>query len=443
MKPKKQAAALLAIVLALAPSAFAAEGGGSSKEEQKPVGPPQPRVLESPRPEALPPRKTDPSWLDYQEGLGHFEDKRLGDALLSFRKAIEERSSLFKRASADIDAALAVKEAAKVKAAVDAPAPAQGAARDYSLAAFTRLLALRDMIPQAYEALHEKAGGSLLAEMRLLRETAPSGALRGLIDATLLVAEEGGASRFGDSVRKLRQAARDFESYPEAEFQLGRIYMAEGESRLAELQMLKAREMSASLERPEDLYAMLESLAELYKARGDLKGYESSLRAIADSSALFSAKDEYYRNSMERILGGRGFDLFMKLYRVDESYAVGAYAKLGELYLEAGRPIATLYFAAAANAVLTRAIREIRIDEPGYEFSSLAELASRIAADREMADYAARTRLWKSLVLLGESLTASGARDTARDIWSAVASARGSELWGKKAAEDLARFGRR
>jgi hypothetical protein len=436
MAPNNHAIAIFALGLGLAfcLPAFAAEGGAKS-EEVKPAGPPQPRVLEAARPQSLPPRRTDPSWLDYQEGVRLYGQKKLGDSLLAFKKAVDERAALFERASSDISAALSVKEASKIKAALED----KNHPRDYSLAAFVRLLALRDMIPQAYDELHAKAGGSIIAEMGLIRETAPTGALRGLIDAALLVAEEGGLSRFGDSLTALRKAAADFTKYPEAEFWIGKVYLAEGEARLAELQMLKARDMGASFARPEDRFDIVESLAELYRAQGNLKNYEASLLEIAASSDLFASKDEYYRNSMERILGDRGFDTFMKLFRIEQSYPIVAFSELGELYLEAGRPIATIYLAAAVDATLTRVIREIRIDEPDYEYSGLADLASRIATNRAIAAYAVRTRLWKNLVLLGESLTASGSRESARELWTVVAKAQGAESWGKKAAEDLGR----
>src|SRR5208282_881413 len=107
----------------------------------------------------------------------------------------------------------------------------------------------------------------------------------------------------------------------------------------AELQILRACDMGDSLELLEDRYAMLEVLAGIYKAEGDSKDYEETLRLIADSSELFAVKDEYYRNAMERTLASQGVDKFMTLYRVEEDYATSAYSELGSLYLEAGRPI--------------------------------------------------------------------------------------------------------
>jgi tetratricopeptide (TPR) repeat protein len=407
-------AALAALVAAL--SAFA-EGS-----KDAPVAP-QPRVVEPFQKGGLPPRAADPSWLLYQEGIKLYGEKRLGESLVSFRKAIEIRSELFSRCSDDIDAAMATKEARKAKD---------------SLSALVRLLSARDLIPQAYEAIHEKAEGSIVAEMGLLRETSPSAPLRGLIDATLLVVEERGISRVGDSLGALKKAVVDLKLYPEAESWIGKAYLAEGELRLAELQLRRAYDMSGSLELAEDRFAILESLAGIYKSQGDLRSYESCLRDIADASDLFSKKDVYFRDSMERVLVERGIDKFMSLYRVEESSSVEAYSALGELYLDAGRPIATIYLAAAVNATLTRAIDEIKTDEPSYSYAGLADLASRILADQGMARFAADAGLWKDLVLLGKAVASSGYRETASEIWTVLAKAPVPAPWGRRAADALA-----
>jgi tetratricopeptide (TPR) repeat protein len=421
----KIVAITMAATLVMGFFASAAEG----KKEDAPVGPPQPRVVEPLTPQPLPPREVDPSWLLYQEGVRLFKEKRLGESLESFKKAIESRSSLFERVSADIDAAVATKEAAKAKD---------------SLSALVSLLAARDLLTRDYESIHASSGGSIVAEMGLLRERSPSGPLRGLIDATLLVVEERGLSRIGDSISALKKAAADLVNYPEAEFGIAKIFLAEGEARLAELQMLHAYDMIGSLEVGEDRFALLESLAEIYKSQGDFKDYELRLREIADASDLFSGKDEYYRNAMERTLAAQGFDKFMALYRVQDSFATGAYYELGSLYLEAGRPIAVIYLAAAVNAVLSREIIAIKIDSPSYAYVGLPDLIARILADKELARFASDSGLWRDLVRLGESLAMTGNRDTARELWSAVVNAPGMmDPWKKKASAALAGSGAR
>jgi hypothetical protein len=417
MKPKSLAIAATA-ALAFVLSAHAAD------EKTAPAGPPQPRVVYPFRPEALPPREADPSWLKYEEGLRLFGQKRFGEALGSFKDAIDTRASLFERASQDIDAAMAAKEAAR--------------ARD-SISSLVELLAARDLISRDLEGIEARAAGSIVSEMGLLRERSPSGPLRGLIDATLLVVEERGLSRIGDSMKALRKASADLQRYPEAEFGIGRIYLAEGESRLAELQILRACDMGDSLELPEDRYAMFEVLAGIYKAEGDSKDYEETLRRIADSSELFAVKDDYYRNAMERTLATQGVDKFMTLYRVEADYATAAYSELGSLYLEAGRPLAVIYLAAAVDAVLTREIGEIKADEPDYAYKSLADLVARIDASQAMSRYASDSGLWRDMVRLGEALAEAGDRDTARELWSAVEAGPGrADPWQRRAAADFA-----
>ena len=408
----------LVLALSLALPLFSAES-----KTPEPVGPPQPRVVEPQGARSLLPRSTDPSWLLYQEGVRLFGDKDFGGSLLAFKKAIDSRASLFERASADIAAALAAREA--------------GAARG-SLAALVTLLAARDLIAQDYRELHARAGSSLVAEMGLLRERSPSAPLRGLIDAALLVVDERGLSRVGDSAEALRRAAAELSSYPEAEFWIGKIYLAEGELHLAELQVLRASDMKSSMELAEERYGMLETLAEIYKAQGDPKDYELTLREISESSDLFANRDQYYRNAMERILANQGFDKFMALYRIKEKFALAAYSSLGALYLEARRPIATLYLAAAVNAVLTRVIEAIRVDDPSYAYVGLPDLAARIQADKELSRYALEKGLWRDLELLGRGLAASGSRETAREIWSALAKVPGRiDPWGRRAAAAL------
>ena len=419
---KSKSVALPAVLaLLLASSGFASEG---SKEAVAPVGPPQPRVVEPSRPQALPPRSIDPSWLFFQAGVKLFEEKRLGESLASFQKAVNTRAALFDRASRDVATATTTKDAAKAKG---------------SIASLVRLLALHEMTVRDYEEISAAAYGSIVAEMGLLRERSPSGPLRGLIDAMLLVVEERGFSRIGDSIDALRKAVADLCYYPEAEFWIGKIYLAEGETRLAELQMLHAYDMNGSLELGDDRFALLEALAGIYKTRGDLKDYELRLREIADASDLFAGKDAYYRNAMERTLAAQGFDKFITLYRVHDTFATGAYSGLGFLYLEAGRPLAVVYLAAAVNAVLTREIGAIKVDSPGYAYAGLPDLVARILADKERARYAIDSGLWRDLLRLGDALAKTGNRETAREIWSAVAKAPGmADPWGKRAAEALA-----
>ncbi len=417
-------ACLAALCLVAAPKAAAQASATTAVDEVPEPRPPVPRVIEPLPVPPPPPDPADPSWIRYREGLALFDDKRFGEALDAFRKAIEARVARSEEAVAGIDAALADPEAGK--------------AQD-SIKALLELLASRDLIASELAALRTRSGGSLLTEMSLLRAHRTSGMLDAFLRSAKLVIDQRGGSRIGDSLSALRAASASMRHYPEAEYALGRIFLTEGEFDLAEIQFRRALDMGESLDVPSDRYAMLAELAELYRARDRTRDYELALREVADEAELFSKRQEGLRNSMERTLSRDGFDKFMLLYRVEEGFARAACSKLGRLYLEAGRPLATIYLATAANIGLTEAIARIRSGEPGYAYSSLSDLLGRIEADPALARYAISGGLYGDLVLLGEALATGGARASARGIWLPLADSGASGSWGKAARAALAR----
>jgi hypothetical protein len=403
--------------------AAAEHGGGESAESVK-VQPPKPRTVapvQAPNPQIRP---TSKSWLYYQEGLRLFSERRLGEALVALKKAVETRDELFLEASRSIEVARKSNEAKKAKD---------------SITALVWLLAERDIIKSVRDDIRKKAGGSLIVELKLLRERSPSGPLYGLIDAILLVAEEGGLSRIGDSLEALAAAAAKLRSYPEAEYRIGQVYLAESETRLAELYMLRAYDMRDALYDESDGIAILESLVDIYRTQGRMKDFELKLIEIAQKSELFARRDEYYRSAMERTLTRQGIDKFMSLYRVTESWPAKTYARLGAFYLDAGRRVSVFYLAAASNALLTRIIETVKSDQPRYTYAGLGDLSTRILSNKELADYADSEGLWADLVLLGEALVSIGERESAREIWTVVASLKGIDPWSTRAAEALKR----
>jgi tetratricopeptide (TPR) repeat protein len=425
----KRAAALCACLMALgfaaAPAATAqAATAQAAKDEEIDPGPPVPRVIEPLPVPSPPPDPADPSWLRYREGLALFDDKRFGEALDAFKKAIEARVLRSDEAVASIDDALADSEAKKA---------------GNSIASLVELFAARDLVASELAVVRAQSAGSLLKEMALLRARRVSGMLDAFMRSAKLVIEARGGSRIGDSLSALRAAAASMRHYPEAEYALGRIFLTEGEFDLAEIQFRRALDMGESLDVPSDRYAMLDALAELYRARGKTRDFELALREVADEATLFSKKQDGLRNAMERTLSRDGFDKFMLLYRVEESFARAACSKLGRLYLEAGRPLATIYLATAVNISLTEAIARIRTREPGYAYSSLADLLVRIEADAALGRYAISSGLYEDLLLLGEALAAGGSRDSARGVWRPLAAAGASGSWGRDAQAALAR----
>jgi hypothetical protein len=368
--------------------------------------------------------ETDPAWVAFQEGQRLFAEKRLGEALLSFRTAAEDRGAAFSRALVRIDAAAGQKEAK---------------ATGNSLSGLVWALARRDLIERDIAAIDEASEGSLLEAVRALRTRSVSSVLSGFLDAIDLALRMRGQSRIGDSLALLRAFVADHRSYPEAEYWIGKVYLAEGETRLAQLQFERAYESRSALELPEERFTLLLSLATVALDRGNRRDYEDRLLAISGQSAFFGKKEDYLRRAMESTLVRDGFDAFMALYRLDEDFPREAFYRLGTLYLESGRPQAVIYLAAAVNTLLSRSIGVLKTEDPSYVYAGLQDLLGRIEANGRLARYAEEGKLYAALVLLGEALNAQGSREVAGGIWKAVAGRETADPWNRSAAAALAR----
>jgi hypothetical protein len=421
MRVDRRPCLLWAATLAFAGAAASAWAAG----EEPPIPVPTPPLVQplvqrtvKARPDA------SPAWVRYQEGRRLFEDQRLGEALVAFRQATELRREQFTTAGRRIDDVLGWREAKEAK---------------NSLQALIAALASRDVIEREYEAIRKKAAGSLVDEISLLFEHRLSDPVYGFLDAVRLVLDHRGPARIADSIAELRASAASLVSFPEAEYWIGKVYLAEGEVRLAELQMLKAWDSREALEVLEEGIIILEDLASMYRTQERLGDYELKLREITESTRLFSKSDEYLRQAMERTLARDGFDKFMQLYRIDELYARKACSELGALYLEGGRPRAVIFLAAAVNTGLTRAIGALKASDPGYAFANLSEFLSKARSERSVSAFIADSGIYRDLYLLGEALAAQGDRDTARGIWRVVSGISGIEPWNLQADRALRR----
>ncbi len=325
-------------------------------------------------------------WQSFQSGLRLFKERRLGEALDAFKAADQQRAQAFGDALRDIDIQMKDKAAAR--------------AGD-SIWSLIHLVAPRDVISYDLAGIDQRSGGSLLEEIRLLLAKNLSFDFDNFLKAARLVLSTRGEALVGDSLAKLRESASALRSYPESDYWIGKIYLAEGETRLAEMQFRQAYDEREAFDSPDQVYVLLESLARLYRDQGKMNEYESSLLSITGEAVLFAKKSDYLRLAMERTLSTRGIDTFLSLYRLDEAFPLRAYSELGAFYLENGRSPAVIYLAAAVDTELSRCISSIKEYEPAYQFGGLAELMGRIRDDHDLSSYAAASGLYRDLERLG------------------------------------------
>jgi hypothetical protein len=400
-----------------------AEGGG--KGEAAPlVGDPAPVWFDESAglPAYIRERERDASRDYFEEGRRLYAKRDFAGALLAFRSAAEDRKARYATAAKAVDAILADKDSAK--------------ARD-SLKALFRSLAKEDLIDADLATIEKRAGSSLRVEAELLRPRRISTRLADLLDAFLLVADRRPTATLDDSLKALRKACAELEDYPEAELWMGKVYLAEGEGRLAELQFQRAYTMRTSLEIGEERYALLEDLASIYRTERDMPAFEACLAEIVREDPLFSEKRSYLRTAMESMLGTSGFDVFLRLYRADPGPWTRAERELGEFYLESGRPQALIYLALSADAVITNSMKRIAERDPSWEYTDLSAFLDEVERDGELRDYVKGENLGKTLHEVGLALAAGGHREPARILWRQLAPRKELEPWNRSAARAL------
>lgn len=373
--------------------------------------------------QAVRPIGPDRSREYFEEGRRLYEARLFGQSLASFQAAAAERSAQYGQALARIEAVTSQKDLERAKD---------------SISAIVKLLAQRDLIDADIAGIEGEAAGSLKREAGLLLGRKLSADFEYFLKAVVLVLDRREASTLRNSLAALRKACTELSSYPEAEYWIGKVYAVEAEPRLAELQYKRAWDLRAALEIPDDRFEILRCLADLYGSQKSWYSYEECLRKAVAEDPLFGEKQGFLREAMERALGQQGFDRFYGLYHASYGPWTRAERDLGAFYLGNGRPQALVHLAVAANAILTRCVTRIAERDPAWEYSGLADLLGRIEADRELSSFARSTGLHQTLQELGLALDRGGYRESAREIWRALAGTKGIEPWNRSASQALA-----
>mgnify|MGYP001263531507 CR=1 FL=1 len=363
-------------------------------------------------------------WVEFENGKRLFREREFGQALNAFRSAATERRRMFEDASRALSAAL------------DSP---QARRAEDSILALMDEYAKELFLASELDQINARAGSSLRLKIDLLRQRRLTDSFRGFLDALYLTLDYRTFDELGDSLARLRAAAAALAMYPEAEFWMGRVFQAEGELRLAEIQYSRAWDMREAYEVADDRFTPLYALADLYRTRGDfLRMEEQYLQVVRQDITASDPKNEYLRNAMLNSLTRDGFDKFMSLYRTEGDFAVRAFDALGSFWYESGRQgKAVLYLGLAANRILTKAIDAVREEEPSYAYSALPELLGRISNRRDLSEYVRNAELNRLLFTLADALYANGARSPARDLWRVLAAYPDSGVWGTRAASQL------
>jgi tetratricopeptide (TPR) repeat protein len=360
------------------------------------------------------PVQADDAWKLFEEGRMSFEARRLDAALLLFKRAVETRRDRYAAAK---QIYLGFMDSSQVKANGD------------SLPKLMDTLAKKDLRQGDLARIESESKGSLSRKIELLQKYRISDAHQTLLDLLsdilLVVPQEGLGSSLKDLAAKIDLCA----SYPEAERWIGKVFLAEGETALAEAQLKKALSQAPSLQTAGEAYEIRYELAALYLSKRDYFLMEKELAGILAADDLYSRESDARRlEAMSRTVGERGIDEFLTLYRHESDFAARAYAALGEFYYKNGRYAQGVKHAMlAVDVSVTRIVNEVVKRDVDYRYTNLSSLLSDVRADGELSSYARASRLPDSLYYLAMSLRGTGHEASARGILASL-SAGGGEI---------------
>ncbi|MBU0934556.1 MAG: hypothetical protein KKI09_03095 [Spirochaetes bacterium] len=348
----------------------------------------------------------EPPWLSFERGKRLYTARDFGDALAAFDSAILFRRQVFALVQTNLQR---LAETSQYMDAAD------------SITALLAAYSAEDFLPDEYLQMQKHYKASTFAFLQHLRSLRISENHRTFIEILLIFMDYRALDSLDDSLYLLGQQIQLLSRYPEAEFWKGRVFLLEGEVRLAELQFMRALEQRASLEIPEDVYHFQYELADLYRLQDNLRRWEEVLQRILVDDPITGDPpiDPYLRDAMLRTLSNEGFDKFMTLYRIDPGFSLQANRELATFMLEHGRS-AVKHASVASCMVITSSIELISTRDRDYRWAGLAHFLDYIRDRPDVMSYIAEQDLYALLFTLADALYVDSAyanRAAASYIW--------------------------
>ena len=244
----------------------------------------------------------------------------------------------------------------------------------------------------------------------------------------------------------LLDAVEAEDEFPEAEYWLGRVYAAAGQSVLAEQQYRRAMDLSIFLRVPQERFEIAYSLADLLLRLGKERRSDARavLSGIIDAEGASSPAEINLEHRYVDVLIERGLDELIYLYRDPLGVSLKARRIMGETAWEDGRyRSALLHSSRTVLAMLSTAAEHYRGQYPEWRFDidvprdelnpdrdvrypgetdGTAALLRRIEqGGPDILLWFEENGFWAQLYLLSVSLYAQGHSASAASLWRLMA----------------------
>ncbi|MBA7530696.1 hypothetical protein ES705_22906 [subsurface metagenome] len=212
-------------------------------------------------------------------------------------------------------------------------------------------------------------------------------------------------------------------NYPQAEVAIGDIFFNGQEYSLAEEFYKKAYEHRQAFLTQQEKYGVLLKLALLYENMSAYKQMEDQLLEIIRDDPYFSDKAySRYRIFLSDLFKKDGLDQMLRYYRIDIIFSQEAHSRLSYFYYRTGNNSKSILHALyAINAVLSRAIEEIRKEDPEYQFTSIGKLLLLAPERDNILRLFYGSDIFRTLYYLAGASFVAGFKTRAWQVWRLIA----------------------
>ncbi|AEJ61508.1 hypothetical protein Spith_1243 [Spirochaeta thermophila DSM 6578] len=243
------------------------------------------------------------------------------------------------------------------------------------------------------------------------------------------LAQEG---RIAEAIVLLEEAIDREITFPEAEYELGRLFFREGEFTLAERHLLKALAQRQYLAVEASFYPIAYTLAEVYLEERKYHEFEETLFTyiLSEDESYIGERNRKNREVWTTTLKEKGLDRLLVLYRCPENASYRAHLLLSEFYGENGRMDKALEHATVGvMMVVTTLVDTIREEDYLYIFSSMEALWRKIQQEDLFLSYLEDREIYRLLYWLANALYGLAHREEAVKWWSFVAARAPEGRW--------------
>ena len=327
--------------------------------------------------------QTQPFWLTLEQGKHYFRNGAYSEALLAFEDARRTRWNEFERMESDLIIALSTPNLRRFGDTLE----------------WVEAYCTEQHLDRAERALKE-------LYYRYPKE------------------------KLGGSVSRALEELGRLKAYPEAEFWLGEIYRAEGETSLALRQYQKAYEDRVNLEIPGFEIEILYSIMEIHRIRQEYQEMEERAMEILrspGSSSLWT--DQNLTQAALTILQNQGIDRFLVVFRYNNAQLERAHRLLGFYYYTNGRPNAAEHLMFSILIQSTLIIEEVMRRQYDFTYTTLDSLMEVVQRRQDLQSYLEEAEYFRTLFYLGEVLYSAGKSLPARQIWTFLSGSSEAGEW--------------